>query len=199
MDLVLGICDDLLFDKMWSSIVPMSAFVETPLPYASLNGSTIAAKLPSGRTWSSIVASLPHPPLPTANETYLSSSPPYSFSNLRLSESAWPRDYIPRQILSLTVLTLVGIVLLYFVFATLSYYFIFNHEMMRHPRFLKNQVRLEIMTSIRAFPGMTLLTLPWFQAEVMGYSKLYDDVGKYGWGYLIFSIFLCVPFFLSHS
>jgi len=174
-----------------SSRCPRS--LRTPLPYTSLNGSTIAAKLPSGRTWSSIVASLPHPPLPTANETYLSSSP-YSFSNLPLSESAWPRDYIPRQILSLTVLTLVGIVLLYFVFATLSYYFIFNHEMMRHPRFLKNQVRLEIMTSIRAFPGMTLLTLPWFQAEVMGYSKLYDDVGKHGWGYLVFSIFFFLLF-----
>jgi len=66
--------------------------------------------------------------------------------------------------------------------------------MMRHPRFLKNQVRLEISSSIRAFPGMTLLTLPWFQAEVMGYSRLYNDVGEFGWGYLVFSIFFFLVF-----
>jgi lathosterol oxidase len=60
--------------------------------------------------------------------------------------------------------------------------------MMNHPRFLKNQVKLEIQCSLRAFPGMTLLTLPWFQAEVRGYSKLYDNVDDYGFAYLIFSV-----------
>ncbi|KAK0186586.1 fatty acid hydroxylase [Armillaria mellea] len=106
--------------------------------------------------------------------------------------SAWSRDYIPRQIISLSVLTLIGIYALYFIFAWLSYRFIFNHDMMRHPKFLPSQVRLEIMTSVRAFPVMTLLTLPWFQAEVMGYSKLYDGLDTYGWPYL----FASVPLFL---
>ncbi|KAG6333213.1 hypothetical protein ID866_5882 [Astraeus odoratus] len=64
--------------------------------------------------------------------------------------------------------------------------------MMRHPRFLKDQVKLEIECSLKAFPMMTLLTLPWFQAEVMGYSRLYDDVNQYGYIYLVLS----VPFFL---
>jgi len=100
----------------------------------------------------------------------------------------WPRDYVPRQILSLSVVTLVGIHLLYFIFAGLSYKFIFNHDMMRHPRFLKNQIQLEITTSLEAFPFMTLLTLPWFQAEVMGCSRLYDRVDKYGWTYLVLSV-----------
>ncbi|KAI9566761.1 hypothetical protein HD554DRAFT_2024809 [Boletus coccyginus] len=107
-------------------------------------------------------------------------------------QSAWPRDHIPRQLLSLIVVTLIGIHLLYFIFAGLSFQFIFNHDMMRHPRFLKNQIKLEIQCSLKAFPGMALLTLPWFQAEVMGYSRLYDDVSDYGWFYLVFS----VPFFL---
>lgn len=106
--------------------------------------------------------------------------------------STWPRDYIPRQLVSLIVLTLIGIHVLYFVFAGLSYRFIFNHEMMRHPRFLKDQIKLEIQASLKAFPGMTLLTLPWFQAEVMGYSRLYDDVSEYGWPYLVLSVPLCV-------
>ena len=59
---------------------------------------------------------------------------------------------------------------------------------MRHPRFLKNQVRLEIQTSLRAFPVMTLLTLPWFQAEVRGYSMLYDGLDTYGYFYLFASV-----------
>jgi hypothetical protein len=107
------------------------------------------------------------------------------------ASSAWPRDYIPRQLLSLSVITLVGIHGLYFIFAGLSYKFIFNHDMMRHPRFLKNQIKLEIQCSLKAFPGMMLLTLPWFQAEVMGYSRLYNDIGKYGWFYFFALVPLC--------
>lgn len=111
--------------------------------------------------------------------------------------SAWPRDYIPRQLLSLVLITMTGIHLLYFIFAGLSYKFIFNHDMMQHPRFIKNQIRFEIQSSLNAFPGMTLLTLPWFQAEVLGYSRLYDNVSDYGWPYLVFSVPLHVPLSLS--
>lgn len=39
---------------------------------------------------------------------------------------------------------------------------------------------------------MTILTLPFFQAEVMGYSRLYDDPEKYGYTYMVLS----VPLFL---
>ncbi|SJL09310.1 related to sterol delta 5,6-desaturase [Armillaria ostoyae] len=117
---------------------------------------------------------------------------PISVPPFPAAASSWSRDYIPRQIISLSVLTLIGIYALYFIFAWLSYKFIFNHDMMRHPKFLPNQVRLEIMTSVRAFPVMTLLTLPWFQAEVMGYSKLYDGLDTYGWPYL----FASIPLFL---
>jgi lathosterol oxidase len=78
--------------------------------------------------------------------------------------SAWPRGYIPPQLISLAVITLIGIHALYFIFAWISYKFIFNHEMMKHPRFIKNQVKLEIQTSLRAFPSMMLLTIPWFRA-----------------------------------
>lgn len=120
------------------------------------------------------------------------------------SQSAWSRDYIPRQLISLTVITLIGIHCLYFIFAWLSYTFIFNHDMMRHPRFLKDQVKLEIQSSLRAFPVMTLLTLPWFQAEVMGYSKLYDNIADYGWMYFVISIpslvlSVSIPTFTHHA
>jgi len=128
--------------------------------------------------------------------------------------SAWPRDYLPRQIISLTFVTLIGTHAIYFIFAGLSYYFVFNHAMMRHPRFLPNQVRQEIMCSLAAFPGLTALTLPWFIGEVRGWSRLYDRVDDYGWTYLILSIpafllftdyciywihrWLHLPFFYKH-
>ena len=104
------------------------------------------------------------------------------------SLSYWARDYVVRQTISLSFVTVAGIVFLYFVFAGLSYKYLFNHDMMHHPRFLKNQVKLEIQSSLRAFPSITFLTLPWFVAEVLGYSKLYDDVSEYGWGYFFLSI-----------
>jgi Delta7-sterol 5-desaturase len=128
MDLVLRICDDHFFDKIWAGLLPFSV----------------------------------------------------------------PRDSIPRQLISLCAITLIGIHVLYFLFAWVSYKFIFNHEIMKHPKFLKNQVKLEIQFSLRSIPVMTLLTLPWFQAEVMGYSKLYDGFDTYGYFYLFASVPLSV-------
>ncbi|TFL04160.1 C5-sterol desaturase [Pterulicium gracile] len=108
--------------------------------------------------------------------------------------SYWARDYVVRQTISLSFVTVAGIMFLYFTFAGLSYKYLFNHDMMHHPKFLKNQVKLEIQSSMRAFPAITFLTLPWFVAEVMGYSKLYDEVSEYGWGYFFLSIAMYLLF-----
>lgn len=43
--------------------------------------------------------------------------------------------------------------------------------MMKHPRFLKNQVRLEIEASLKTFMPLDLLTTPWFVLEVRGHSR----------------------------
>ncbi|KAG7095139.1 hypothetical protein E1B28_005920 [Marasmius oreades] len=185
MDLVLELFDEYLLDRAWASIVPIHAFQHT-----IANGTSTVPLLTLTSKWTQLVSHLPHPPLTIDNSLYDSLSS--STSSFVVPRSAWPRAYFPRQIISLTLITLVGIYALYFLFASLSYYFIFNHDMMRHPRFLKNQVKLEIQTSLKAFPVMTLLTLPFFQAEVMGVSKLYDRVDSYGWTYFILSI----PMFL---
>lgn len=185
MDIILRVSNDLFLDRLWANVLPVSAFVDPEL-LISVNSTSslpLIASLSSSK-WSQIVSYIPHPPL---SEKLLSSAT----SSVPLA-SAWPRDYIPRQLISLFFLTLVGIHLMYFIIAYLSYKFIFNHDMMKHPRYLKNQIKLEIQQSLSSFPGMIILTLPWFQAEVMGYSKLYDDVGTYGWPYLIFSVFLYV-------
>ena len=185
MDLVLQLSDDFFLDKIWAHILPVSAFASPDL-LASVNSSSslpLLASSPASK-WSQIISYIPHPPL--SDQLLASVASPSLVS-------AWPRDYIPRQLISLFFLTLVGIYVLYFVFAYISYAFIFNHDMMKHPRFLKNQIKLEIQQSMRAFPSMIIFTLPWFQAEVMVYSMLYNDVETYGWPYLIFSIFLYVP------
>jgi Delta7-sterol 5-desaturase len=63
---------------------------------------------------------------------------------------------------------------IYFVFATASYYFVFDHATFTHPKYLKNQVRLEIKQTMISMPIMSILTTPFFLAEVRGYAKLYD-------------------------
>ncbi|KAK7438046.1 c-5 sterol desaturase [Stygiomarasmius scandens] len=174
MDFLLDTCDSLFLDSVWATLVPASAF------NSSVPVLPILAQSVDKWSWNHLVSHLPHPLL----------SPMESIPNGTNSDvSAWPRDYIPRQIISLSVLTLIGIHLLYFIFAWTSYTFIFNHDMMKHPRFLKNQVRLEIQSSLKAFPVITLLTLPWFLGEVRGKSKLYTDIEAHGgWTYMVLSV-----------
>ena len=172
MDLILNLADEYILDAVWGRVVPASAFTGFPVSANSTLATPLAVTALS--KWETVASRLPHPPLLAAFG-----------SDAALS--AWPRDYIPRQLISLAAITLIGVHALYFVFSTLSYYFIFNHDMMNHPRFLKNQVRMEIESSLRAFPIMMLLTLPLFQAEVMGYSRLYSDPAEHGYVYLALS------------
>lgn len=189
MDLVLSVADNIILDKLWANLVPATAFSTI-----STNWNQTLYRNPPSGTWLSIVSHLPHPPIEEflikQSEPPLYKTPSFlaRFEYPPAVPSAWPRSYVPRQLLSLIVITVIGIHLLYFLFASLSYYFIFDKRMMRHPRFLKNQIRQEIICSLKAFPGMTALTLPFFQMEVMGYTRLYDDPMKYGYAYLILSV-----------
>ncbi|KAI0346579.1 hypothetical protein BDW22DRAFT_772788 [Trametopsis cervina] len=193
MDLLLNLADTYVLDKVYAHLVPVSAFAGSAnstifSAASSFNTSfpVLSAAKPSISAWSNIVSYLPHPPLSADILQSEIASIPYA--------SAWPRDYILRQTISLGILTAVGVHLLYFLFAGFSYAFVFNHDMMKHPRFLKNQVKLEIQTSLKAMPTMIVLTLPWFVGEVRGHSKVYTDVNEYGWAYLIFSVVLFLVF-----
>lgn len=104
--------------------------------------------------------------------------------------SAWARDNITRQIISILIVTQFGATSLYWVFSALSYYFIFDRRLEYHPRFLKNQVRQEIKSSMWAVPFINILTLPFFLAEVRGKSLLYTDVSDYGWSWMVISTVL---------
>jgi len=66
---------------------------------------------------------------------------------------------------------------------------------MKHPKFLKNQISLEIKLTMQSIPLMSILTVPWFLAEIYGYSLLYMDVEDHGWNYLFFQF----PLFLAFT
>lgn len=81
----------------------------------------------------------------------------------------------------------------YFIFASLSYVFVFDKKTLEHPKFLKNQISLEIKQASAALPVMAILTVPLFVAEVRGYSKLYDTSAEGPGTWYDFGQF---PFFL---
>ncbi|KAG0175424.1 c-5 sterol desaturase [Apophysomyces sp. BC1034] len=104
--------------------------------------------------------------------------------------SEWQRDDVWRQSLSVFILVTVGGWLFYFSFALFSYYVFFDHDMMKHPKFLKNQVRGEIESAMSAIPGFALLTVPWFVGEINGYSLLYEGMPSsiLDWAFLLISM-----------
>ena len=101
--------------------------------------------------------------------------------------SAWARDNVVRQIISIMIITQIGASGLYWVFSALSYYFIFDRRLEHHPRFLKNQIRQEIVASMWAVPFINVLTVPFFLAEVRGKSLLYTNIDEYGWTWMVVS------------
>lgn len=104
--------------------------------------------------------------------------------------SAWARDNVARQIISIMIITQIGATGLYWVFSALSYYFIFDRRLEYHPRFLKNQIRQEMISSMSAVPFINILTMPFFLAEVRGKSLLYANVEDYGWSWMVVSTVL---------
>src|SRR5438045_431712 len=75
--------------------------------------------------------------------------------NTFFQHHSFPRDNIYRQFLSLNIITNFFAYFFYFFFASLSYFFVFDKELMNHPKFLKNQIRKELTLSVTGFPITT--------------------------------------------
>ena len=100
-----------------------------------------------------------------------------------------------RQLLSLYLVTTIGGIIMYLTMATFSYVFIFDKSLMQHPKFLKNQVQLEIKYTLSVLPFMSIPTILLFLLEVRGYSKLYYKVEDvYGWLFVLFSLLTFLVF-----
>lgn len=105
------------------------------------------------------------------------------------------RDNVFRQFTSLYFLTYPMAVALYFLSCTISYYFVFDHRTFEHPKYLKNQLWMEIKSSLYAMPFMTLFTVPWFVAEIRGWTYMYGNISDHGVIYFI----LQFPLFLAFT
>ncbi|KAL6408919.1 c-5 sterol desaturase [Ilyonectria robusta] len=132
-------------------------------------------------------------PVFTDNATISSSSSPDSLFPASIA-SAIPRDDIYRQCFSLFLIASFGAASIYVVSATLSYYLIFDRRLEHHPRFLKNQIRMEVNSSFFAIPIIAVLTIPFFLAEVRGKSLLYTRIDEYGWTWVFVSTLLYAIF-----
>ncbi|KAL6245147.1 c-5 sterol desaturase [Rhinocladiella similis] len=167
MDIVLEIADTLVLDRVYSFFAPAS-----PAQYIYHNLKNVTTT-----TWSSIRETSTGAPqfsyIYEPASQYLSLPPTeWTYS------SSLPRDNIFRQGISLFFIVWIFGLLLYFVFASLSYVFVFDKTTSQHPKYLKNQVRLEIAQAVQAIPVMAILTAGCMLAEVRGYSKMYDSLSE---------------------
>ncbi|RDL35306.1 putative C-5 sterol desaturase desaturase [Venustampulla echinocandica] len=174
MDIGLEFCDTYIFDYLYAA-----AFPAQPAAYNLKDGMSNSSMLDArgASQWQFHPASqlVSFPPTDAAYATQ------------------WTRDNVYRQALSLCLITWFGGAAIYFIVSTLSYIFIFDKTTFKHPKFLKNQIRMEIRQAASAMPFMAILTTPAFVAEVLGYSKLYDAFSDEPFPYYNWLQF---PFFL---
>lgn len=172
MDLVLEVCDSYLFDNLYAKVLPTSLASHFPSKVQSI------LKLNKGVCNSTFLQESIDTlnALPRVNKDvygltpYLMDFTPTTFASLL------PRNNFLRELLSLWAVVTVFGWLLYLGAASLSYIFVFDKSIFNHPRYLKNQMSLEIKLAMSAIPFMSLLTCPWFMLELNGHSKLYMEV-----------------------
>ncbi|KAK2759403.1 c-5 sterol desaturase [Arachnomyces sp. PD_36] len=159
MDFVLEVFDTFLADPIYAKVLPVQLSSADNSGNGTLS-STIGAKAESGYVYEPSTKYLPIEPSELAYMT------------------TCPRDNIYRQALSLFIITWIFGFLVYFICASLSYFFVFDKSTLSHPKYLKNQIRLEIAQASRAIPFLSLFTVPIFLVEVRGYTKLYDTLDE---------------------
>jgi len=196
MDIVLELCDTFFLDQLYARLLPKCSANPLFKPVSTISVSS------SGYAGNATRYDAENYAAPSAWQY----QPSTTYFTLQPSEyawmSRWDRDHMVRQFLSLYVVTNISAVLLYFTASTLSYLFIFDHATFNHPKYLKNQIRLEIRQAVTSIPIMAVLTVPWFVAEVRGHSFMYNDAAAPGfnhpllalfggaWNYLQFPLFL---------
>ncbi|KAG0260116.1 hypothetical protein BG011_002135, partial [Mortierella polycephala] len=164
MDIVLEMADEYIFNSVYNHLPAI------PIPdlLAGL------AAIPSWSEFHSLLSSSAEPPLAILGSIAQNIASSTFAANLTLN--TLPTDDIIRQSLTLLIITYIGAVAMYLTFATSSYFLVFDQTHTKHPKFLKNQVALEIQMSLKALPGIAILTTPWFLGEVRGWSKVYTHI-----------------------
>ncbi|KAG0681734.1 c-5 sterol desaturase [Pichia californica] len=203
MDIVLEIADNYLFDRAYSTLLPKSyrSYIpETPEFFTNawntINNSTNAAAISLSNSKYPLLNNLINFTNPNSVKEIYGYNSKYHFfdENSFTNASLLSRNNIIRQTITLFIVTSIFGWLLYFIVAYLSYKFVYDKTNFNHPRYLKNQVFMEIKQASTAIPIMVLLTIPWFLLELHGYSKLYYNIDESTGGWK--SILLQFPSFI---
>ncbi|AGO13297.1 AaceriAFR151Cp [[Ashbya] aceris (nom. inval.)] len=194
MDLVLEFCDSYFFDYVYAKLLPASLS-----PQMGGMWQKTAMREQMANATRVLERALDRSPEVYGYAPYMFGVSPHAF------ESVLPRYSLLRQSLSLFVVTTVFGWLLYFLVASFSYVFVFDKSVFNHPRYLKNQMSMEIKQGLGAIPYMAVLTVPWFLLELHGYSHLYMGLELNGRGYarlaleaLFFILFTDFGIYLLH-
>ncbi|XP_033108244.1 lathosterol oxidase-like [Anneissia japonica] len=106
--------------------------------------------------------------------------------------ASWDEDNSLRKCLSLFLITWSMGFISYLLVAVPSYFFIFDHDMMKHPHFQKNQLRQEFWQSSYAMPLMFIMSTPMYYLEVTGRTRLRENYDDACFGY-----FTAIPELIS--
>jgi len=118
----------------------------------------------------------------------------YLMDSVYTQTTGWARDDWRRQLIGIYLILVVSGWILYLSTAGLSWLFLFDKRIRKHPKFLPHQELKEITVSVLSAPVMGVFTAPIMLAQLYGYSKLYGDIeGPQDWKFLSFSI---ITFFL---
>ncbi|CCD24302.1 C-5 sterol desaturase NDAI_0C06430 [Naumovozyma dairenensis CBS 421] len=170
MDFVLEVLDHYIFDDLYAKILPASLSSQISPNLKNLLDLNDGFILQNSTLFQETLRLKNS--VKVNNDVY--GLNPYLFEwTTSTFNSLLPRHNLIREFLSLWVIVTIFGLLLYFSMASMSYLFVFDKTIFNHPRYLKNQMALEIQLAASAIPVMSLLTVPWFLLEINGHSKLY--------------------------
>lgn len=187
MDIVLEICDTFFLDKLYAQALPKNGAVAQFFRPKELLNNTV----PIGTSWPAPVTFLAEVVGKFQNKSEIYGLEPQFFPTSEYTTaSLLSRSNLLREFLSIFVVTAVFGWLLYFSVASASYFLVFDKKIFNHPRYLKNQISLEIWRATTAIPTMVLLTAPFFLAELNGFSRLYFPVNSEtgGWTAVLYQL-----------
>lgn len=198
MDLVLETCDSFVFDKIYAKLFPrtlqLPEILQTLLQVKSIPD--LSSILSDSNVWNnatSLVTTTSISDILSMDSPEVYGKVPFLFeASHYVNESLFLRDNIFRQILSMTIITSIFGLILYFTTALFAFFTVFDRETFKHPKYLKNQIYMEIHQAVTAIPYMSLYTAVCFAFELKGYSKLYFKLDDYPLWYL----FLQFPLFI---
>lgn len=206
MDLVLEASDYYLFDKLYALLLPKGGAVDTffsesrilsalhshadmlfaqtvETPFATFSNATVRPAAPLSAAVRRIGNVLGN--YQNQNEIY-GLKPVLFPATPEMHMSMFARSDLVREATTIFLITALFGWILYFSVAYLSYVTVFDRKIFNHPRYLKNQMSLEIRRAMTAIPIMVLLTQPFFLLELKGFSFLYLDVNEHtgGWSHV---------------